>query len=228
MKALNNQVVIKPREDLEDRWGGMIRVNKASGFLEPRPVYGEIMSVGPGDQLHPDIPDLKKGDLVVWNLSKIGPPVIEHGATLFLNSFDCLLARIHEPNTDQESYTALLDMVLTEDAPIAMAHSISPTLASLGANFLPDTVARDGLKESPGDCAVTTVYERVVTTGRGITFAGRNTCACCKERLQRTEVPEMKAGDLVVFNPSYSIPWRRRGRNYRFTPASEIRGIAED
>lgn len=230
MRALNNQIVLIPREDLEDHWGHIIRVNKQTGVLDPRPVYGEVHSVGPGDQIHPDIPDLRPGDLVVWNLAMIGPPVIENGKTLFLNSFNCLLARITNPNTDEEAYQALLDVVLTEEAPLAMAAAMSPTLAALagpGKSFLPDTVARDGLKEGAGESPVTTVYERVLSAGRGITFSGRNTCARCKCELQRTEVPDVAPGDLVVFNPLHSVEWRRRGRNLRFTPASEIRGVAE-
>lgn len=221
MKAFSNQVVLKPREDLEDNWGGLIRINKITGLIEPRPVYGEVVDVGRGDQLHPDIPDLRKGDLVVWDISKIGPPVIENGHPVVLVSFNALLCRITDPKTDTEDYQALLDIVLTEDAPMAMQRAISPLLV------LPDSVIRDGVKEAK-DSPVTTVFERVVSVGRGITFAGRNTCARCKECLQRTEVPECVPGDLVVFNPAWSIDWRRRGRNLRFTPFSEIRARAEE
>lgn len=225
MKAFSNQVVLAPREDLEDNWGGLIRVSKATGLIEPRPVYGEVVDVGKGDQLHPDIPDLRKGDLVVWDLSKIGPPVIENGRTVLLVSFNALLARILNPKTEQESYQALLDVVLTEDAPLAMQRSISSLLA------LPGAVLRDGMQEQSSSASgspITTVFERVVSVGRGITFAGRNTCARCKCELQRTEVPECRPGDLVVFNPMHSVDWRRRGRNLRFTPFSEIRGLADE
>lgn len=222
MRALNNQVVLIPREDLEDRWAGVIRINKITGLIEPRPVYGQVVSVGPGDQLHPDIPDLLPGDLVVWDLSKIGPPVVEHGKTLFLNSFNCLLAKIFEPNTDNERVEALLDQVLTERAPLAMQAAITT-----GAIILPDSIMADGIKEAK-DSPVTCVYERVVSTGRGITFAGRNTCARCKDHLCRTETPEVNKGDLVVFNPAHSVEWRRRGKQLRFTPASELRGVVEE
>lgn len=222
MKALNNQIVLAPREDLEDNWGNIIRVNQATGLIEPRPVYGEVVSVGPGDQLHPDIPDLQPGDVVVWDLSKIGPPVVEHGKTLFLNSFNCLLGKLTNPKTDQEHCQALLDVVLTERAPLAMQAAITT-----GAIILPDSVMADGIKEAK-DSPVTCVYERVVSVGRGITFSGRNTCARCKCELHRTEVPEVNPGELVAFNPSHSVEWRRRGKWLRFTPASELRGIVEE
>lgn len=222
MRALNNQIVLLPREDLEDNWASIIRVNKATGLVEPRPVYGEVVSVGPGDQLHPDIPDLKPGDLVVWDLSKIGPPVIEHGRTLFLNSFNCLLGRLINPKTEDERCQALLDVVITERAPIAMQAAITT-----GAIVLPDSVMADGIQEGSKESPVTCVYERVVSVGRGITFSGRHLCARCKDHLQRTEVPEVKPGELVVFNPAHSVEWRRRGKWLRFTPASEIRGVVE-
>lgn len=222
MKAFNNQVVLRPREDLEDNFGGLIRVNKATGLIEPRPVYGEVVDVGKGDQLHPDIPELRKGDIVVWDLSKIGPPVIEEGKAVVLVSFNALLGRLTNPKTDDEQCHALLDMVLTERAPMAMQKAISPLL------ILPDSVAIDGLQESAKESPVTCVFERVISTGRGITFAGRTRCARCQEELQRTEVPEMRAGDLVVFNPLHAIEWRRRGRNFRFIPSSEIRGLADE
>jgi hypothetical protein len=115
-----------------------------------------------------------------------------------------------------------LDVVLTEAAPLAMQRAISPLL------ILPDSVARDGMQEGAAESPVTTVFERVVSVGRGITFAGRNTCAKCRCELQRTEVPECAPGDLVVFNPAWSVDWRRRGRNLRFTPFSEIRALADE
>lgn len=222
MRPLSNQVTLRPREDLEDRWAGVIRVNKQTGYIEPRPVYGEVLGVGPGDQIHPDIPALRRGDIVVWNLAMIGPPIIEHGQPVITVSFSALLGRLDNPLTDKEECTALLDLVLTEDAPMEMKNRISSLIE------LPDTVQRDGLKESAGDCPITTVWERVVSAGRGITFAGRSLCARCKDHLQRTEVPDVRRGDLVCFNPMHSIEWRRRGRNFRFTPYSEIRGAAED
>jgi co-chaperonin GroES (HSP10) len=222
MRPLSNQVVLKPREDLEDNYASLIRVNQATGLIEPRVVYGEVLAVGPGDQLHPDIPDLRKGDLVLWNLAMIGPPVIVHGQPIVTCSFSALLARLTNPLTDQEDYQALLDVVMTEDAPMAMQEQISQLIA------LPGTVQRDGMMESEGDCPISTVWERVVSAGRGITFAGRSLCACCKERLQRTEVPDVRRGDLVCFNPMHAIDWRRRGRNFRFTPYSELRGAQEE
>lgn len=232
MRALNNQIVLAPREDLEDNWGNIIRVNKVTGLIEPRPVYGEVVNVGPGDQLHPDIPDLLPGDVVVWDLSKIGPPVMEHGKTLFLNSFNCLLGKLMFPKTDQEECRALLDMVLTERAPLAMQAAVwTPGILGLNGQPLvtPDSIVSDGLKEGDGkESPVTCVYERVVSTGRGITFSGRNTCARCKCELHRTEEPEVKPGELVAFNPSHSVEWRRRGKWMRFTPASELRGVVEE
>lgn len=221
MRPLSNQVVLKPREDLEDNFASVIRVNTQTGLIEPRVVYGEVLAVGPGDQLHPDIPDLRKGDLVLWNLAMIGPPVIVHGQPIITVSFSALLARLTNPLTDKEDYQALLDVVMTEDAPLEMEQQVSQLL------HLPDTVQRDGMMESAGDCPVSTVWEKVVSAGRGITFNGRSLCACCKERLQRTETPDVRRGDLVCFNPMHSIEWRRRGRNFRFTPYSELRGAQE-
>jgi co-chaperonin GroES (HSP10) len=222
MRPLSNQVVLKPREDLEDNYASVIRVNRATGLIEPRVVYGEVLAVGPGDQLHPDIPDLRKGDLVLWNLAMIGPPVIVHGQPIITCSFSALLARITDPLTEREDYQALLDVVMTEDAPMEMEKQISQLI------HLPGTVQRDGMKESAGDCPITTVWERVVSAGRGITFHGRTMCARCKDHLQRTEVPDVRKGDLVCFNPMHAIDWRRRGRNFRFTPYSELRGAQED
>lgn len=222
MRGLSNQVVLKMREDLEDNWGNVIRINKATGFIEPRPVYGEVMDVGPGDPIQPDLPDLRKGDVVVWDLSKIGPPVMEHGQPLTIVSFNALLGRLVNPKTDDEQCISLLDMVLTEYAPLAMQRAISRLVE------LPDSVARDGMKESDGDCPISTVYERVVSVGRGIVYMGRNLCARCKCELSQLHEPDVKKGDLVIFNPSHSIDWRRRGRNLRFTPYSEIRAKADE
>lgn len=222
MKALSNQIVLKMREDLEDNWGNVIRVNKATGFIEPRPVYGEVMDIGPGDPIQPDLPELRRGDVVVWDLSKIGPPVIEAGQNLTLVSFNAVLGRLENPKTDKETCTALLDMVLTEYAPLAMQRAISRLVD------LPDSVARDGMKESAGDCPISTVYERVVSVGRGIVYQGRTKCARCKCELSQLHEPDVKKGDLVIFNPAHSVDWRRRGRNLRFTPYSEIRAKADE
>jgi len=222
IKPFNNQVLLKMREDLEDNFGGVLRVNKLTGLIEPRPVYGEVIAVGKGDQVHPDIPDLAPGDLIVWDLSKIGPPLMYHGQAYSLVSFNALLAKLTNPKTDQEDYQALLDIVLTESAPLAMARAVSQLVV------MPDTVQRDGLGERAKDNVVSTVYERVVSAGRGITFNGRTRCARCQCDLQRTETPECVKGDLVIFNPAHSIDWRRRGRQLRFTPFSELRGVADE
>lgn len=222
MKALSNQIVLKMREDLEDTWGNVIRVNKATGFIEPRPVYGEVMDIGPGDPIQPDLPDLKRGDVVVWNLAKIGPPIMEHGQPLTIVSFNALLGKLIHPKTDDEQCTAILDMVLTEYAPLAMQRAISQLVE------LPDSIARDGMKEGPGDCPISTVFERVVSVGRGIVYVGNSKCARCKCELSQLHKPDIEKGDLVVFNPAYSVDWRRRGRNLRFTPYSEIRAKAEE
>lgn len=220
MRALSNQVVLKPREDLEDAFATPVRVSMVTGFIEPRPFYGEVVSVGAGDQLHPDIPDLRKGDVVVWNLAKIGPPVIEHGVPLILVSFAALLGRMVKPGTKEEECIPLLDQVLTVEDHDMMQRQISSYLT------LPDSVGRDGMKEGHNS-VISTVWERVLGVGRGITYHGRNTCARCKEELQRTEVPDLRRHDLVCFNPAWSVDWRRGGRNLRFTPYSEIRAVAE-
>jgi hypothetical protein len=101
-------------------------------------------------------------------------------------------------------------------------------ISSAGLVF-PDGVAIDGMqsdRNSPTAC----VFERVVSVGRGIMFPGRDQCACCKAELRRVYVPDVRKGDLVAFNPltAESVPWRRRGRDFRFTPYSEIRGAVEE
>lgn len=221
MRALSNQVVLKPREDLEDAFATPCRVNIQTGFIEPRPFYGEVVSVGPGDQCHPDIPELRKGDVVVWNLAKIGPPIIEHGVPLIIISFGALLGRMVAPGTREEECVPLLDQVLTVQDDLAMQRQISSYIT------LPGSVARDGMKEKDSTI-ISTVWERVVGVGKGITYHGRNTCARCKDELQRTEVPDLRKHDLVCFNPAWSIDWRRGGRNLRFTPYSEIRAAQEE
>lgn len=220
MRPLSNQVVLKPREDLETVGGAPIRVNVQTGLIEPRPVYGEVVAIGAGDQLHPDIPDIRPGDVVVWDLSKIGPPVIEHGQPRILVSFNALLGRLHKPGTPDEECQAILDLVLTVEDKDMMARQVSKLIVT------PDSVVRDGMQEAKGS-PVSTVWERVVSAGRGITFQGRTMCARCKEHLQRTEVPDVRKHDLVCFNPAWAIDWRRHGRNYRFTPYSEIRAVSE-
>jgi co-chaperonin GroES (HSP10) len=230
MKPLSNQVVLKMREDLEDSFGRNIpiRMNKQTHAIEPRPVYGEVLAVGPGDPIQPDVPELRRGDIVVWDLSKVGPPVIEHGQNLTIVSFSALLARLVNP-FDKEEWYPLLDMVLTEAAPDAMRAAMTSALV------LPDSVLRDGMQERPqgkevyANQPVTTVFERVLATGSGIVYANsRKHCARCKEELRTIHKPECRRGDLVAFNPAWSIEWRRAGRNLRFTPYSEIRGIVEE
>lgn len=221
MRALSNQVVIKPREDLEDAFSTPVRVSVVTSFIEPRPFFGEVMDVGKGDQQHPDIPDLRKGDVVVWNLAKIGPPVIEHGVPLILISFAALLGRMVKPGTREEECIPLLDQVLTVADPDGMQRQMCSKL------ILPDRVVRDGMQEAPGS-PISSVWERVVGVGKGIAYHGRNTCARCKEHLERTEVPDLRKHDLVFFNPAWSIDWRRGGRSLRFTPYSEIRAVAEE
>lgn len=230
MKPLSNQVVVKMREDLEDKYGGLIpiRINKITGAIEPRPVFGEVLAVGPGDPIQPDIPELKKGDLVIWNLAKVGIPVIEHGQNISPISFNALLARLENPFTETERYIPLLDMVLTEAAPQAMRNAMVSRIV------LPDSVMRDGMQERPQgkdvdvNQPVSTVFERVVAACPGIVYAGRNTCARCKCELRQLHKPDVVPGDLVAFNPAWSVDFRRRGRNLRFTPYSELRGVVEE
>ncbi len=221
MRALSNQVVIKPREDLEDAYATPCRVNIATSLIEPRPFFGEVVNVGKGDQQHPDIPDLRKGDVIVWNLAKIGPPVIEHGQPLILISFNALLGRMVNPGTREEECIPLLDQVLTVQDDLAMQRQISSYIE------MPGTVGRDGMKEGHNSI-ISTVWERVVGVGRGITYHGRTMCARCKDELIRTEVPDLRKHDLVCFNPAWAIDWRRGGRNMRFLPYSEVRAVAED
>lgn len=234
IRPLSNQIFLKMREDLEDNWGQVIRVNKMTGAIEPRPVYGEVIAVGPGDPIQPDIPELVRGDIVVWDLSKVGPPLMNEGKSYSIISFNAVLGRLENPKTDGERCYAMLDYVLTRRAPLAMAQAVSPLLVA------PDTVLSDGIQED-ADSPIKTVYERVVSVGSGIVYAGRKYCARCKEELRNRHVPEIRGeatpllgdsagvlrGDLVAFNPMHSVEWRRRGEWLRFTPYSEIRGAVE-
>lgn len=223
MIALQNQVVVQTVRESQDPSTPVISVNSLSG-KSSAPVYGVVRSVGAGDLHHPDLPDLLPGDVVLWDWMKRGPSVIEHGQPSTLISFNALLCKIHDFTEPTESYQAILDLVMTEYAPLAMARAISAYQI-----ILPDQVSRDGMqdsKNSPTSC----VFERVHSVGGGIMFPGRNQCAVCKAELRRTVVPDVVPGDLVAFNPltAESVAWRRRGVDYRFTPYSEIRAKVEE
>lgn len=222
MRALSNQLVMQTVREANDPSSPVIILNNLTG-RESAPVFGVVKAIGEGDLHHPDVPDLRVGDVLLWDWVKRGPSVIEHGQPYTFVSFNAVLARVESFTEPGETYHALLDQVMTERAPLAMAASISSKL------ILPDQVAIDGMqsdRNSPTAC----VYERVVSVGRGIMFPGRDQCACCKEKLRRVYVPDVRAGDLVAFNPTTaeSVPWRRRGRAFRFTPYSEIRGQVEE
>lgn len=220
MRPLTNQIIIKPREDLEDGLGLPITLNQ-HGRPEPRAVYGEVVGVGPGDNEHPDIPELRKGDILVWDLSKIGPPFIEHGHAIICISFNAVLGRLVDPKTPQERCQALLDMVLVKKDLAAARKAVSALIVT------PDTVLQDGMQADKNDVR-RGIYERVVSLGKGIRFGGPSHCKKCKVELNRLCENDVREGDLAAFNPMWAIDWRRGGTDYRFIPFSELRGVVEE
>lgn len=204
MRAYGNQVIIRWMQERLSPIERGIRQCKPNGQLNVV-AYGEVLSVGPGDVLHPDLPDVQSGNTVLFDLGARNIDIVEHGRSILCVPFLGLLARM-----DHDSPVPLFDQVLIERDDEGTRRAISSLVA------VPDNVYTDGIQETPGS-TVRGAYGRVRAHGKGIIF-----------KKQGLYEPQCKVGDLVVFNPFNATDWRHAGKNYRFVPWEYIHAAVDE
>lgn len=212
-KAYRDQVVVKPREDLDQcLMSDTIILPDVAQTASPSPTIDhtaicEVIDIGPGSLDDPDLPEVKRGDVVAFDLFGVSQAFMVDGEGYLIMPFRAVRALIHNPgDKETERVQPLNDWVLSV-----------PDLAAMRRHFIgnlhaPDGILDEGHSGDGYDSIVRCVLDRVVGVGKGI-----------QTKLGLYDPGEqIKAGDLVGFSPTESCSFRRFGQKYRLTPAENL------
>lgn len=226
MKARQDMVILKPREDLERRWASDSIIMPDSALLgadslsigsrRDSAAVCEVMSIGPGSEDCPDLTGVKVGDVAVLPLYGASKVLIVDGEAYITTRFRNLAGVVRNLGQPAETVEAVNDYVLTRQDRDAFEARL------YGGLRLHDNYVSDGLPTDSGtEGIVRVVLERVASCGTGhweLDRAGRGV---------RLQAPEDKPGDLVLFNPITSVRFRRWGTWWRLVPFEDIQACVE-
>lgn len=209
LRAYNDLVILKPREDLEQAWASSTIIMPDSAMVGPatlEPGYASdhtaIAEVHRMPEGYSSV-DLAVGDgvlLPLFNGSKV--VFIDREPYLAVKRRG-IAARIDGLGSPSEKITALNGYILTRrdrDAFERLMHGGLP---------FPDEFLDSGMPCDAGDSIVRMVLERIVSTGT----------AYLSPPLQR---PKQRQGDLALLNPIAACKFRRFGQVYRLTPEGHV------
>lgn len=202
-RAYRDQVIVRPREDLDQGWasneGKILLPDSATtmgrgptGYQEDASCICEVVSRGPkaSEQLH-------LGDIVVFDLYGVSQAVFIDGEGYLVLPSRAVRARIFDVGLPTELVDPIEDWVLSkEDRPAFQKHMLGTILAP--EDRYATGVATDNVDDSICRC----VLERVVDTG--------------------PRVREIQPAELVGFSPTESCRFRRGNVWYRLTPEENV------
>lgn len=222
LRGLTNQVWVKPRTDLEELGGTMAGLTfDEDGRPLAKAVHAEVLSVGPGCEREGNTLPIEKGDIVLINLPKIGPPTIVDGVAWTPINFADVLAVRRSPNDERKRrWEPLLDIVMlevTEDVASVISKRI----------IVPRSVLSGGSAPEGSRSPIRSAFRRVVAKGPGISVR-KVRCDCGRRSQQFQRCDGIEPGNLVVINPSWAVPFRQLGVSYEFVQYDEIRGVIEE
>lgn len=176
-----------------------------------KPFIAEATGTGPGlkDHLgHLEAVCVKPGDVFVCNLHNISYRVTEGGQKTYMVRSGVIYATVDKETFAVKPVQDLILVKKNEDR--ALRH-----MRESGGNiWLPtEAMATDDVR-SP---AIVAEYGEVVSVGPG------------RYRDGRWSEPPCKAGDLVIYDGSYStLPIRIRGESFTLVPAPQLVKIADE
>jgi co-chaperonin GroES (HSP10) len=220
MRVFEDMVILRPREDLEQKWNSasiitpdtaLIGVSHMTGERHDRACIGEVVEVGPGNADCPDMSSVKKGDIVVLPLFSCSKVVALKEEICLLVKSRALAAVVTDLGDPRESLRAINDYVLTRQDREAFE------LWMHGGLLLPEDFLSDGLPVDGGtDGIVRVCLERCMSTGGG---------CYTKKALWK---PRQRKGELLCLNPLASCRFRRFGQFFRLTPAEDCQFALEE
>lgn len=190
-----------------------------------KPFIGEVLGTGPGiiDQSgNREEMCVQAGDVFICNLHNISYKLTERGRKTYVVRNGVVYARI-----DKETLTVqpLQDLILvkTGESKSCRASLLEPMtvekrallhMRGEGQVWLPtEAMSTDDVKSS----AILAEYGEVVSVGPG------------RYRDGRWSQPPCKAGDLIIYDGSYStLPIRIRGESFTLVPAPQLVKVADE
>ena len=226
MKARQDMVILRPREDLERKWASDTIIMPDSALLgadaltvgarRDSAAVCEVVNIGPGSEECPDTSAVKVGDIAVLPLYGASKVLICDGEAFIMTRFRNLAGVVRNLGQPAETVEAVNDYVLTRQDREAFERRLYSGM------ILPDGHVSDGLPvDSGSDGIVRVVLERVASCGTGHWELDRS------GRRVRLQAPEDKPGDLVLFNPIASVRFRRWGTWWRLVPFEDIQAAVE-
>lgn len=214
MRAFNDLIILRPREDLERKWNSSVIITPDTvltsaedmvGFRHDHAAIAEVYRV-PEDCKT----DLKEGDGVVLPLYSGSKVVLIDGCAYLAAKRDAIAARVTGVGEASEKVEALNGYILTRQDVDAMQNHMHGGLI-LSDDYLDDGIPCDG----GADGIVRLVLERCVSVGS----------AYLSPTLQK---PAQRKGELLAFNPYNSCRFRRFGVKYRLTPNEAMNFALEE
>lgn len=205
-KAYRDQVIVKPREELDQAMFSSQIVLPGNAQTTDRgycmaeadaTAICEVVSVG---RL---CTTLRKGDIVLFDLHGISQIVFFDGEGYLQLPESEVHARVHQVGQEHhEQIEPLFNFVLTKEDRAAFREHV------LGNILVPDEVYRDGYSCQGAESISRFVLERVV---------------------EARDIPEdpVLPGELVYFSPFASCRFRRFGVVYRLVKRDDLLGALE-
>lgn len=214
MRAFNDLIIMRPREDLEKLWNSslihtpdsaLLSADQMVGFRHDHTAIAEVYRV-PEDCKTV----LQEGDGVLLPLFSGSKVVCIDGQAYLAARKEVIGARVTDLGKPTEKLEALNGFVLTKRDREAFEKRMH------GGLLLTDQDVDDGICLDGGsEGIVRGVLERCVSVGR--TFLNPT--------LQK---PLQREGELVFFNPLASCRFRRFSVNYRLVPGDDVQFALED
>ena len=220
MRVFEDMVILRPREDLEQKWNSatiitpdsaLVSAEQMTGLRHDRACIGEVVEVGPGSVDCPDMSTVKKGDIVILPLFSCSKVIALKEEVCILVKARALAGIVTDLGEPCESVKAINDYVLTRQDREAFERWMH------GGLLLPEQYLADGIPVDGGtDGMVRLVLERCMSTGGGVYL---------KKSLWK---PKQRKGELLGLNPLASCRFRRFGQVFRLVPAEDCQFALEE
>lgn len=209
LRAYNDLVILRPREDLEQSWNSSMIITPDSALVGPDTLElgyaSDHTAIAEVFRLPEDYTsvDLKVGDGVLLPLFNGSKVVFIDNAPYLAVKRRGIAARVENLGQASEKLTALNGYILTRRDREAFEKHMH------GGLPFPDEFLDSGMPCDAGDSIVRNVLERIVSTGT----------TYLSPTLQR---PKQRVGDLALLNPIAACKFRRFGQVYRLTPMEHV------
>lgn len=224
MRAYEDMVVLRPREDLDRKWASDTIYTPDSaltssdsltiGSERDATAVCEVVSIGPGSEDCPDLSAVKVGDVVCLPLFGASKVLIVDQQPHLMCKFRGLAGVVRKLGQPSETIEALNDYVLTRQDRDAFEKRM------YGGLRMPDQFLSEGMPvDSGADGIVRVLLERVVSAGGGHWETNRDGRVPLNSEKW---APRQRKGELVGFNPLSACRFRRFGTWFHLVPFEDI------